>query len=31
MYSINGEDALTGPGEIPLIDEDVYTFELKNY
>ncbi|MCF6463879.1 hypothetical protein [Clostridium sp. Cult1] len=29
--SINGEDALTGPGEIPLIDEDVYTFELKNY
>ena len=26
--SINGEDAMTGPGEIPLEDGSVYTFEL---
>lgn len=28
---INGEDAMTGPGEIPLKDGDTYIFELKNY
>lgn len=28
---VNGEDATTGPGEIPLNNEDVYTFELKTY
>ncbi|GMG96718.1 DUF4430 domain-containing protein [Tepidimicrobium xylanilyticum] len=28
---INGKDATTGPGEIPLTDGDTYTFELKNY
>ncbi|MCF6465499.1 hypothetical protein [Clostridium sp. Cult2] len=28
---INGEDAVTGPGEIPLTDKDIYTFELANY
>ncbi|NLY77558.1 MAG: DUF4430 domain-containing protein [Tissierellia bacterium] len=28
---VNGEDATTGPGEIPLNDKDTYTFELKTY
>lgn len=28
---VNGEDALTGAGEIPLNDGDIYKFELKNY
>lgn len=28
---INGEDTVTGPGEIPLTDKDIYTFELSNY
>jgi len=28
---VNGEDATTGPGEIPLQDGDTYTFELKTY
>ena len=28
---VNGEDATTGPGEIPLKDQDTYTFELKNF
>lgn len=28
---INGEDAMTGVGEIPLNNEDIYTFELKNF
>ncbi|MBZ2175864.1 hypothetical protein K8M07_11515 [Schnuerera sp. xch1] len=28
---VNEEDAMTGPGDIPLNDQDVYTFELKNY
>lgn len=29
--AVNGEDALTGAGEIPLNDGDVYKFELQNY
>lgn len=29
--AVNGEDAQTGAGEIPLNDGDVYKFELKNY
>lgn len=28
---VNGEDATTGPGEIPLKNKDTYTFQLKNY
>lgn len=28
---INGEDATTGVGEIPLNDQETYTFELKNF
>ena len=28
---VNGEDATTGVGEIPLMDKDTYTFELKTY
>ena len=28
---INGEDATAGPAEIPLNDQDIYTFELKNF
>lgn len=27
---VNGEDAATGVGEIPLNDQDTYTFELKS-
>ncbi|NLJ78627.1 MAG: hypothetical protein GX329_04630, partial [Tissierellia bacterium] len=29
--AINGEDAMTGIKEIPLVDGDVYRFELANY
>lgn len=29
--TINDEDAMTGPAEIPLNDKETYTFELKNY
>ena len=29
--TINGEEAMTGVGEIPLEDQDVYKFELSNY
>lgn len=29
--TINGKDAETGPGEIPLNDKDKYTFELKDF
>lgn len=29
--SINGEEAMTGPDEIPLRDHDVYTFELTRW
>ena len=29
--TINGEEAMTGVGEIPLNDKDVYKFELINY
>ncbi|NLO82704.1 MAG: DUF4430 domain-containing protein [Clostridiales bacterium] len=29
--AVNGEDATTGPQEIPLKDGDVYKFELKNW
>jgi hypothetical protein len=28
---VNGEDATTGVAEIPLNDQDTYTFELKNF
>lgn len=28
---VNEEDAATGVGEIPLKDQDTYTFELKNF
>jgi len=28
---VNGEDATTGVAEIPLNDQDSYTFELKNF
>lgn len=31
LIQINGEDALTGVGEISIVDEDVYRFELSNY
>ena len=29
--TINGEEAMTGVGEIPLNDKDTYKFELTNY
>jgi hypothetical protein len=29
--SINGEDAMSGPDEIPLQNKDVYKFELTNW
>lgn len=29
--AVNGEDAVTGAGEIPLNDGDIYKFELMNY
>ena len=29
--TVNGEDAVTGPGEIPLNDKDKYVFELRNF
>ena len=29
--TINGEEAMTGAGEVTLIDQDVYKFELTNY
>lgn len=29
--TINDEDAMTGPSEIPLNDKETYTFELINY
>ena len=29
--TVNDEDAMTGPAEIPLKDEETYTFELRNY
>lgn len=29
--AINGEDAMTGIKEIPLVDGDIYRFELANY
>ncbi len=29
--AVNGDDATTGPQEIPLNDGDVYKFELKNW
>lgn len=28
---VNGEDATTGVAEIPLKDQDIYKFELKNF
>lgn len=31
LIVVNNEDAMTGVGEIPLKDRDVYKFELTNY
>ncbi len=28
---VNGQDAVTGPGEVPLTDGDVYDFELRTW
>lgn len=31
LISVNGQDSMKGIDEIPLIDKDVYKFELTNY